>query len=38
MKLSKTTLIFLGVGIFAILAAGLGMTYAQRSREQNQLD
>ena len=38
MKLSKTTLVFLGVGIFAILAAGLGLTYSQRSREQNQLE
>jgi len=38
MKLSKTTLIFLGVGIFAILAIGMGMAYAQQSREQSRLD
>jgi len=38
MKLSKTTLIFLGVGIFAILAVGMGVAYAQQSREQSRLD
>jgi len=38
MKLSKTTLIFLGVGVFAILAAGLGLAYSQQSREQSRLE
>lgn len=38
MRLSKITLIFLGVGIFAILAIGMGMAYAQQSREQSRLN
>lgn len=38
MKLSKTALIFLGVGIFVILVAILGMTYSQQSQEQSRLN
>jgi len=38
MKLSKTALIFLAIGVFAILAAGLGMAYSQQDREQTRLN
>ena len=37
MRLSKTSLIFLGIGVFVILVAGLGLTYSQRRQEQNRL-
>ena len=36
-KLSKTTLIFLAVGIFVVLAASLLMAYSQRDQERSQL-
>lgn len=38
MKVSKTALIFLGVGIFVILVAILGMNYSQQSQEQSRLN
>ncbi len=38
MKVSKTALIFLGVGIFVILVAILGMTYSQQTQEQSRLN
>ena len=38
MKLSKTTWIFLVIGIFIILAAGLGMAYSQQHQEQSRLN
>ena len=38
MKLSKTALIFLGVGIFVILFGILGMTYSKQSQEQSRLN
>ena len=38
MKISKTALIFLGVGIFVILVGILGMTYSQQSQEQSRLN
>jgi len=37
MKLSKTALLFLAIGIFVILAAWLGMSYYQQGQEQSQL-
>jgi len=38
MKISKTALIFLGVGIFVVLVAILGMTYSQQGQEQSRLN
>ena len=38
MKFSKTTWIFLAVGIFIIALASLGMVYSQQGKEQSQLD
>lgn len=37
MKLSKKKWLFLGIGIFVILGAGLGMLWTQRVQEQRQL-
>ncbi len=38
MKLSKTTRIFLAIGIFVILVASLSMAYSQQSQEQSRLN
>lgn len=38
MKLSKTSWLFLAVGIFAILGASLGLVYAQQVSEQSRLE
>jgi hypothetical protein len=38
LKLSKATFIILAIGVFAIIAAGLGMTYSQQDREQTRLN
>jgi len=38
MKLSKTSWLFLAVGIFAILGASLGLAYAQQVSEQSRLE
>lgn len=38
MKLSKTSWIILSIGIFLVVAAGLGLTRSQQIQEQGQLD
>jgi len=38
MKLSKTALLFLAIGIFVILAAILGMSYHRQGQEQSRLN
>lgn len=38
MKLSKTSWIFLAVGVFVIVFASLSMTYSQQGQEKNQLN
>ena len=38
MKLSKTSWLILSVGIFLVVAAGLGLTRSQQAQEQSQLD
>ena len=38
MKLGKTSLLVLSIGIFIVLCASLGMAYSRQSQEQSQLD
>jgi len=38
LKLGKTSLLVLSIGIFIVLCASLGMAYSRQSQEQSQLD